>query len=107
MSDYKTLGEAFRVFTEHVSNNIHNAKHNSEVYLALAGHYHKLSDDVLEDAADMDDLQYQVAIEQFVMLRSMYNHNRLNAVSVLDTMLRVYDAKQQLNLVLISIKELR
>ena len=107
MTDYKTLGEAFRIFNEHTSNRSDNAIYNSNWYLARAEFYSKLADNVLEDAADMTDSQYQIIIEQFAMLRSMYNHNKTTAVSVLDTMLRIYDSKKQLDLVLISIKELR
>lgn len=107
MSDYKTLGEALRIFNLHTKERARDSKDVIEWYRERAWYYRTMADNILEDEPVMTDEKYSIACEQYVILRSMYHHNRILSIRLTDVMLNIADAKNQLAYVLIAIKELR
>ena len=107
MSDYKTLGKALRIFNLHTKEREKDSRDAIKWYIERADYYNTMADGTLEDEQEMTYEEYRIACEQYVMLRSMYRHNCIIYVRLTDVMMNIADARDQLEYVLIAIKELR
>ena len=107
MSEYKTMGGALRIFISHTKEREKDLRDAIKWYIERAYYYNEMADGTLEDEQVMTYEEYGIASEQYVMLRSMYRHNSIIYVRLTDVMMNIADARNQLEYVLIAIKELR